>query len=384
MAKKALITVDGVYHKIKKGFVTVDGVYKKIKKAFISIGGVWRPFWSGGEIVYYGQYDLSELSPTAAFSNAPHGTIGDNFVFDVTTSSNQDARWAGCYSKSLVFSVLTGSTMRRTGAQGASNDNYLLIGGGSYQTNHYDSVETFNKSLTRGSAPNLTRTGGFRAAGNFGEYAVFANGTTQGGSATYWTEVDFYNNDLTKSTSTSLRTSKTDGARTKTHFVVAGGTNYDGYRNTVAGFSSDFVCHTPTTGLSQKRISLGAATVGDGDYVIFAGGTRSSDAAKVADVDAFNTDLTRTVATSLQQARTDLINSCVTLGGYAIIAGGEISQNSTTANSNIVDIYSPELVRTVGQKLKTARRQHISGTVGDYAIFAGGVNLCDAEVYALV
>ena len=54
MTKKAYIGVNGIARKIKKGYVGIDNLSRKIKKAYIGVGGIARPFWSGGELTYYG------------------------------------------------------------------------------------------------------------------------------------------------------------------------------------------------------------------------------------------------------------------------------------------------------------------------------------------
>lgn len=64
MAKKSLLTVDGIRRQVKKQFLTIDGTYRKIKKAFITRDGVYRPFYAaeppsfGG---YTGDYTVSTV-----------------------------------------------------------------------------------------------------------------------------------------------------------------------------------------------------------------------------------------------------------------------------------------------------------------------------------
>jgi hypothetical protein len=54
MTKKAYIGVNGIARKIKKGYVGIGNLSRKIKKAYIGVGGIARPFWSGGNLTYYG------------------------------------------------------------------------------------------------------------------------------------------------------------------------------------------------------------------------------------------------------------------------------------------------------------------------------------------
>ena len=99
MAKKTYIGVDGVARKIKKGFIGIDDFARKIKKAYIGIGGVARPFWSGGELSYYG--NITELSVSR--SSLAATTVGD----------------------------------------------YALFGGGNNGSTYYDTVDAYDKMLTR-------------------------------------------------------------------------------------------------------------------------------------------------------------------------------------------------------------------------------------------
>ena len=71
MAKKAYIGVDGVARKVKKMYVGVDGAARKIKKGYIGVGGVARPFWTGGELAYYGKI----TPPTSTYSYSPTASV---------------------------------------------------------------------------------------------------------------------------------------------------------------------------------------------------------------------------------------------------------------------------------------------------------------------
>lgn len=76
MAKKALLTIDGVHRKVKDQFITIDSIYHKIKKAYITVGGVYRPFMSGAP-EYYGK--ITELAE--ARSNMASASAGNYVLF---------------------------------------------------------------------------------------------------------------------------------------------------------------------------------------------------------------------------------------------------------------------------------------------------------------
>ena len=124
MAKGAYIGVDGKARKIKKGYIGVDGKARKIKKAYIGIGGVARPCWFSG-LAYYGTI--------TALSVGKHGLAATNV------------------------------------------GDYALFGGGfvPYETN---TVDAYNKSLTRSIPTALSEGKGALAATNVGDYALFGGG----------------------------------------------------------------------------------------------------------------------------------------------------------------------------------------------------------------
>ena len=82
MAKGVYIGVDNVARKVKKMYVGVDGVARKVKKGYIGVGGVARPFFSGGELAYYGTATAlgnarSQLAATTVGASEPSGLTLD-------------------------------------------------------------------------------------------------------------------------------------------------------------------------------------------------------------------------------------------------------------------------------------------------------------------
>lgn len=49
MAKKALLTIDGIYRKVKKQYLTLNGVYRRAKKAYETVNGVYVLRWKSGD-----------------------------------------------------------------------------------------------------------------------------------------------------------------------------------------------------------------------------------------------------------------------------------------------------------------------------------------------
>lgn len=125
MSKGAYIGVDGIARKIKKGYVGVNGTARKIKKAYIGIGGLARPFWSGGELAYWGTAtDLSRVK-----HSLDGASVGRYALF-------AGGLWNGyhsavdAYDTSLTKSTPTALSEAKDGLVGASNGNYALFAGG--------------------------------------------------------------------------------------------------------------------------------------------------------------------------------------------------------------------------------------------------------------
>ena len=137
-------------------------------------------------------------------------------------------------------------------------------------------------------------------------------------------------------------------------------------------FSSEqkLECYGAIDAMSQARGLMGATTVGN--YALFAGGcTTMTDYTTV--VDAYNVSLIRSTPTALSQARSPL--GATTVGSYALFAGGRcILSSGSTTNHNNVDAYNISLTRSTPTALSQARSLMGATTVGNYALFAGGVS----------
>ena len=54
MPKRSYYGVANTARRIKKIYIGVDGVARKVRKAYVGVNGVARPFFTGGEVKYYG------------------------------------------------------------------------------------------------------------------------------------------------------------------------------------------------------------------------------------------------------------------------------------------------------------------------------------------
>lgn len=364
MAKKALLTIDGAYCKIKKGFLTADGVYNKVKKAFITIGGVYRPCWSSDEVVYYGR--------------------------------------------------ITNLSDRKTGLVGAMVGNYALFGGGRGYPDEdgddtfFETVDTYNASLTKGQTLQLYNIQGVGiAATTLGDNALIGGGYRWwwDGDVSYYEDVNVFNKSLTRSANKSLYIARTNLAATTVgdYALFGGGVTYvedeyaeyedDTYYTTVDAFNTSLTRSNPT-GLNEGRNLLAATSVGN--YAIFGGGNLLYGGTSYAN--AYDRSLTRTVITSPSFGSTSYVYNAASVKDYAIFAGRQsvafdksltghlLSMSNSSINAGITlknyalfctnkfELYSYDESLSVSLAAKASgnRGEFAAATVGDFALFAGG------------
>ena len=258
--------------------------------------------------------------------------------------------------------------------------NYALFGGGSSATNtnehvtYYSTVDAYNTSLTRTTATDLSEKKFYLAATTVGNYALFGGGCYDYDNRKYVSTVDAYNTSLTRTTATSLREKKYSLTATTVgdHALFGGGfgnTSRGGrnYLSTVDAYNTSLT-RTTATSLSAARYRMSATTVGN--YALFAGGVSRSNSTDsyYSTVDAYNTSLTRTTATDLSEKKFYL--SATTVGNYALFGGGCIGTYSSTST---VDAYDSFLTRTTATSLNGVRDELGATTVGNYALFGGGL-----------
>lgn len=355
-------TYKGVARQVKKGYFGVDDVARKIKKGYIGVGGVARPFFTGGELTYYG----TATALSTAVADLAATTVGDYALFagGTTSSGNSNAQTTTyAYNKALTKSTPTALGSARADHAATTIGSYALFAGGQ-KSSYYKTCEVYNDSLTRSSATSLSVAVYGLNATTIGSYALFAGGRSSDG---YENTVNVYNTSLTKSTATSLSTARMDFAAASVgdYALFAGGlksTSWSsGVVTTVDAYNSSLTKSAPTV-LSNARGALTATTVGD--YALIGGGYKSSGA--VTTVDVYNESLTRSTATALTKG--GRFNAATTLGEYAIFGGGADGSSVFSA----VDAYDTSLTKTNTFTLNTARFLLAAATVGNYALFAGG------------
>lgn len=252
-----------------------------------------------------------------------------------------------------------------------STERYALFAGGANgtrSTDIVDSVDAYSASLTRTAAATLSGKRKWIGAASLEGRAFFAGGaSTNLNSNTKCANVEVYNGTLTRTAATNLSVARyspltaTIGGRV----LFAGGD----FTKVVDVYSASLT-RTAAADLSRST-SGGDASIAVGNYAIFTSGlVVGSDGVGSfvgnTSCDVYNASLTKTTVTLLSVARVYM--SAGTVGDYALFAGG----GSNSPYSDVVDACDTSLTRTTVTALDYPRRNLSSATVGDYLLFAGG------------
>lgn len=351
-----------VARKFKKMYMGRGNVARRAKKSYIGIGGVARPYFSGGELTYYGK--ISGLYNTAeglaATSNNTYALFAGGSYYNGSTAYVSDVT---AYNKSLVKTVLQSSlySARQSIAATTLND-YAFFAGG-YNGSYKDYVDVYDSSLTRKSATSLgTATSGMAAA-SIGGFALFGGGSDASNS--YGVSYLFlYNSSLTRATGNSSSLSKSRASlaasANKKYALFGGGSSYG---TTVDAFDSS-ITRTSAPPLRTDRNRLAATTLGK--YVLFGGGMSGTSTAYSA-VDAYDESLTHFIVANLSYGRYSL--AATSVDGYALFGGGRGGSYYDT-----VDAYDESLTHSVTHSLCSTKNELAATSIGNYALFGGGRN----------
>lgn len=267
--------------------------------------------------------------------------------------------WSG--GELAYYGTITALSQARYGLAATSIGDYALFGGGrvSQQTS---AVDSYDKSLVRNTATSLSQAVDELAATSIGSYALFGGGRRAGnGKVNY---INAYNTSLTQSLKYLGTARYWLAATTVGNNALFGGGFATNTTNVVDAVNTSLSVSTATS-LSAKRTELAATTVGD--HALFGGGN-DGNGSGLSVVDAYNTSLTRTIETNLSVGRMRL--AATTVGNYALFGGG-YSGNSNNCYAT-VDAYDTSLTRTTPTVLSVARYYLAATSVGEYAVFGGG------------
>lgn len=384
------MTYAEVARKVKKIYLGIDNTARKVKKGYIGdTNGLARLFFNNvAKIIKY-TGSVTALSAgaqkLAAASNANYALFGGG----KTGSKGSNA--VDAYNSTLTRSKPNVLNNAREELAAASAGNYVLFAGGCTYYYYgestkalFSTVDAYNQSLTKSTPTALSNARHLLSGASIGGYALFAGGydyvnpSRTDPSITMFSKVDAYNASLTRISASSLGSGRSDMASTTigNYALFAGGvylTRSDAsalkyYRNYVDAYNTSLT-RTNATTLSVGRRGLAAAVAGD--YALIAGGQQSEASTDVvATVDAYNKSLTRSTPTALSLKR--MWMGAASLAGSAIFGGGSIGSPIDDWCKAVVDIYDSSLTRTTGKSLSRVRARMAACTIGNYAIFAGG------------
>ena len=372
MAKRMYLGVDGIARRVKKMYVGVEGIARKVKKGYIGVGGLARPFWSGGELAYYGTItpisESYECEGHAAASVGNYAIFGGGFERQPNDAVN--LRNPTAYNNSLTKMSAPPLQIGRGSISSASSSNFAVFGGGNPYKNRDPRVDAYDSNLTHYSPDDL-QTGRQDMLGTgFGNYALFGGGNTNSGTQTNM--VDAYDNSLTHTMPTGLTFNTNDGCATSTenYAMFGGGTagSYNDNSATTAYNSSLTRISSPS--LSERRNYVNAGSIGN--YMLFAGGNyRYRSGGKPVtvsydSVDAYDSSLTRSSAPKLSAPRVQSnwgYKSSATLGEYVLFA---------FSKGKIIEIYDKSLTKKMIDLTSSASSEQFldAAVAGDYALFA--------------
>lgn len=339
---------------------SATSVARKIKKAYIGVGGVARPCWSGGELTAYGT--ITPLSK--AREQLAATSVGNYAVFagGDTGSYSATLNTVDAYDKSLTRTIPTTLTDTKQTLAATTVGGHALFAGGAKNGSPVSSVDSYDTSLTKSKRTALSVGRYNFAATTVGNRALFG-----GGSAGYDIKtVDAYDSSLTRTTATDLQYKRSDLVAItiggKALFVGGYDYNNENVLSYVDAYDASLT-HTKPTSLSVARRQLAAACTEN--HAIFAGGNKTqygSNYGALANVEAYDTSLTKSTITALSVAMQELTGT--SLGGNALFGGGSWKTD--------VNAYNQSLTLRSDFALSVGANDMAAASVGDFALFAGG------------
>lgn len=372
----------GEVKNVREIYIDVDGVVNKVKEGYIGVDGSPKLFYKLEpleKIIYYGLADpLSEgRYLLAAASNNTYAIFAggttqynSNLTIATTPSAVVDA-----YDVTLTrTSPKNNLGIGYKNLEATSVGDFVFFAGGGPLTATSSQVVRYNSTLTRAGPTSLYYSVTNLAAASNQNYALFAGGISNSSSSGCRDTVNAYNTTSTKSTLPTVLPAAVHslaGASFGDYAIFAGGENQtltfykfvSAYDNNLTVFSA--------SDLSSARSSLkGIAT---NEYAFFAGGTTGGNNRSTT-VDIYDKQLTRVNSTaSLSLARFNM--SAASLNGFALFAGGNYTETSAQNPYDRMDIFDKFLTRTLGTALSASRTALAATTIGNYALFGGGVNI---------
>lgn len=439
MAKKAYIGVGGVAHKVKKIYIGVTDIYFEGEAENDGSGELWFGYggnrlvaggdyyvvingttYSGFTATFYPEegWHLSNGTFTVNIEAPIQGESGSVYIYDsagrfssASTLSMKIRRGGENVARKVMkgyigvggvarpfwtseevayFGATETAITQRSFPGGASFGSYALFAGGTAGGGYLQGLDAFDSSLVHTRGNNISQARMNLVGATVGDYALFAGGEnlnvmTQMNKMI--TTVDSVDTSLTTGVKTGLSNGRvTTGVTVGGHALFGGGYDITSVYNKVDAYDTSLTKSVATT-LNEAKVAPAAAA---GNYALFAGGSKVAarwSSNVTSSVDVYDSNLTKSMATSLSTERCDA--AAVSLGNYALFAGGVIPATNTLKMSatDIVEAFDGSLTRIDVSALSKARHDFAGTRLGSFAVFGGGrvvnggAGLVDVDVY---
>ena len=208
-------------------------------------------------------------------------SIGNYAIFAGGFADGYSMDYLLAVNSSLTYQSLDYSHNRH-GLSATTVGNYAIFAGGDYNDDegsyYFNTAYAYDSSLTERQLSNMSKQRFLGAATTIGSYALFAGGKNDtAGSSKYFNDsVDAYDTSLTKSSAPVLNIARFELAATSVgdYAMFGGGSAYSTSYCSDMDLYDKSLTHTVTTGLSVARSGIVATTIGS--YALFAGGSSSN------------------------------------------------------------------------------------------------------------
>jgi len=327
--------------------------------------GVARPCWAGGEVVYYGAITPLpiKVSRLAATSVGDHVLFGGGFISDPTTLVT-------AYDTSFVQSRPFYLSWAVDELAATNNSTLAAFAGGGWTDDEgyaaYSSqVTACDKSLTRKTNSLSEKRSGL-AATTVNEKMLFAGGYGENGDSS---TVDAFDSSLTRSSAPALnRAAEGLAATTAGNYAIFAGGQY--YPNTATATATAYdssLTKVTITDLAQAR-RYHTATA-DGGYALFAGGTPNNVNNMLSSVEVYSSELTK--LNSIDASIETMRGAATSVEGFALFGYGVLGTSYVGEGNAIVDVFDGSLTRTTLTAV-TGRHSLAAASVNNIAMFGGG------------
>lgn len=356
MAKKVYYGVGGIARKVKKIYYGAGGIARKVRRGYIGVGGIARPFWTGGELAYYGNSEDGAIAKPEGNGYNPAVSNVDYALFPFFSGNIANAYDKHLLHRSVNVSISWANIINRSALAGG----YAVFASGINPSGASTAAAfAISNTLSVRSANYLSTARNLVGTANTKSYALFAGGqpyANNNGFGAPTQTVDTYSSGLSRGTAPNLGVAK-DGLTGESfagggYALFAGG----GYANSSSSQGRFKTIEAYNNALVRKSLTdLDSTSVGGHasteEHALFILGSS---------INAYNKELVKTQVPNNPNTRN---LTGLHVRGYALFAGGSLTV-AYGYNKNLTYVEVP------------VRAPHSAGgaaAVGDYGLFAGNI-----------